>query len=163
VRAAALILKQFPKTEFLIIGQDAAAQKDYRKQLEKLIEELGLQNKIHFLGWFTDIAPILSILDVLVSASYIESFGLAIAEATASACAVVATETEGAKEIIEKNRTGKLVPIGNAEALAVAVGEFLENEAMRKAFGVKAQEIAKEKFDIKKMIEETERVYREIR
>jgi len=162
VRAAAMILKQFPATEFLIIGRNGLAQNKYREQLEKLIEEFGLQNKIHFPGWFEDVAPIFSILDILVSASHIESFGLTIAEASASACAVVSTETEGAKEIVENNETGKLVPIGNPTVLANAINEFLQDEAMRKTFGLKAQKIAKEKFDIERMINETEKVYKEI-
>lgn len=162
VRAAALVLRQFPATEFVIIGRNDSAKDKYRKRLEKLIEELGLQNKIHFLGWFADVAPVFSVLDVFVSASRAESFGLAIVEAMASACAVVAAETDGAKEIIENNETGKLVPIGNPKALAEAVSEFLQDEAARKTYGEKAQKSAIEKFDIEKMIAETEALYKEI-
>ena len=162
IHAAALILERFPETEFLITGRDSPNRQEYRKHLEKLIEDFQLQNKIHFLGWFDDIAPILSLLDVFVSASRFESFGLAIVEAMASACAVVATETEGAKEIIENNETGKLVPVENPLALAEAAAEFLQAENLQRSFGERAQKTALEKFDVGRMIDETERLYKEI-
>ncbi|MEJ7700303.1 MAG: glycosyltransferase [Pyrinomonadaceae bacterium] len=51
VRAAAIVLKRFPEAEFLIAGRDASPQRKYENDLRSLIEELGLQNKIHLLGW----------------------------------------------------------------------------------------------------------------
>lgn len=162
VCAAFEISRQFPATEFIIVGQDNSEQKRHQKRLENLIARFGLQKKVHLLGWFADPAPIFAVTDVFVSASRVEPFGLVIAEAMSSACAVVAAETDGAKEIIEDNRTGKIVPIKNPAALAEVVSEFLQNKTARKTFGQKAQESAREKFDIKKMIDKTETLYEKI-
>lgn len=162
VRAAAEVLKRFPETEFLIAGRDASPQKFHENDLRNLIEELGLRKKIHLLGWLENVAPVLSALDVFVSASHFESFGLATVEAMIQGCAVVAAETDGARETIENGKTGKLVPIGNALDLAAAIIDFLSDEKMRRDTGANARIAAAEKFGVEKMAAETENIYREI-
>ncbi len=161
VRAASVVLKQFPAAEFLIVGQDGSPPQKYQKRLEDLIKELGLQNKIHLFGWIEDVAPVFAALDVFVSASRVEPFGLVIAEAFASGCAVVATETDGATEIIEDGKTGKLVPVENPFELGKAVGELLSDESLRQKLGDNAQKAA-QKFSVERMTAETVNIYREI-
>ena len=161
VRAAADILKSFPATEFLIVGQDASPQKLHQKQLETLIKNSGLQNKIHFSGWLADVAPVYPILDVFVSASRVEPFGLVIAEAMASGCATVATATDGAREIVT-GETGIIVPVKNPAAIAVAVSKFLGDKNMRREFGRKAQTRIESFFDLKRMLTEVEEIYKSL-
>jgi D-inositol-3-phosphate glycosyltransferase len=100
-------------------------------------------------------------LDVFVSASHTESFGLVIAEAMASGTAVVATETEGAREIIRAGDTGLLVPIGAVENLAAAVSELLQDPIKRARMAAAAQ-VASAQFGVDRMIEETEKIYFEV-
>ncbi|HEU0252947.1 MAG TPA: glycosyltransferase, partial [Pyrinomonadaceae bacterium] len=100
VRAAAKIVAKFPETQFVLAGLDTSASGEVRKQLEKLVGELGLKDCFYFLGWVDEAEKLLCAMDVFVSASETESFGLAIAEAMASGTAVVATRTEGAQEVI---------------------------------------------------------------
>lgn len=162
VCAAAEILKKFPNAEFLIAGQDASPLKKHERDLRNSIEKLGLQDKIHFLGWLEDVAPFYSALDVFVSASRVEPFGLVIAEAMAASNAIVATETDGAREIIEDGETGKLVSIENPHELAAAVNELLNDEKLRQNLSANARRAAAGKFSIGRMVEETEKLYREI-
>jgi glycosyltransferase involved in cell wall biosynthesis len=162
VRAAARVTEYFPEAEFLIVGQDGSANGKQQKSLENLIEELGLQNKIHLLGWTEDVASIFAALDVFVSASLTEPFGLVIVEAMAAGCAIVATATDGAKEIINDEETGKLVSIANPIELSEAIIELLSDENLRQTLGKKAQLNAKEKFSVKIMVAQTEKIYREI-
>ncbi|MDQ3818857.1 MAG: glycosyltransferase family 4 protein, partial [Acidobacteriota bacterium] len=78
VRAAALITREFADVDFLIAGDDASPNKQYRGRLERLIKELGLEGRVHLLGWVWDVASFLHTLDIFVSSSRIEPFGLAI-------------------------------------------------------------------------------------
>jgi glycosyltransferase involved in cell wall biosynthesis len=115
-----------------------------------------------WLDWAEETAPLLHALDVFVSASHSESFGLAILEATASGAAIVATATEGAKEILRDGETGLLVPIQEPVALAEAVGKLLRDEKLRAKLGRQAREAAAKTFSLERMIEETERVYKQL-
>lgn len=159
---AAEVLKDFPDTHFLIVGRDSSAHGENHKRLESLIAELGLQNKIHLSGFRADIAPFYAVLDVFVSASRVEPFGLVIAEAMACACAIVATATDGAKEIINDGESGKLVEIENPAAMARAISEFLGDAKMREQFGKDAQTKVRERFGLERMIRETEQTYQKV-
>ncbi len=162
VRAADEVLKRFPDAEFLIAGRDASPSKKNEYALRGLIEELGLKNKIHLVGWLEDAAPFLAALDVYVSASHFESFGLATVEALAAGCAVVAAETDGARETIEDGRTGKLIPVKNSSALAAAIVELLSDEKTRQNLSANGARAASEKFTVERMVAETEKLYRDI-
>ena len=104
LQAAVQVLEQNSDTYFVIAGIDNSGKNENRAILEKRIEQLGLTGRVRLTGWLEDIAQLYCALDVFVSASHTESFGLAIAEAMASSRAVVATETEGAREIIRPER-----------------------------------------------------------
>ncbi len=162
VRAARLINKRFPDAQFLIAGEDRSKTKEYRIRLESLITEFNLKNRVHFTGWLESIAPFLSSLDVFVSASRTEPFGLAIIEAMACGLPVVATASEGAREIIEDGLSGKLVPVRDVEAMAKAICSLLADETEQRRLGENARCAARERFDIKRMVDETEAIYYEL-
>ncbi len=130
-----------------------------RRELEKLVVELGLKDCFYFLGWLDDAEKLLCAMDVFVSASETESFGLAIAEAMAAATPVVATATEGAQEVVENETTGLLVPIGNVERIVEAIGVLLADADTRRAMGQRAQESAHSRFSLKRMVDEIEKIY----
>jgi glycosyltransferase involved in cell wall biosynthesis len=158
VRAAAQVLSQFPKTSFIIAGIDHSEGNKNQKRLEQLIQDLDLTNHVKLVGWLEDLPQLYSALDVFVSASHTESFGLAIAEAMASSAAVVATETEGARELIT-GETGLLVPVGDVDALASSILRLLTNADERIRFGQAAQKTAAANFSLERMIDETEKIY----
>lgn len=150
IRAAALV----PKAHFVLAGMG-----ETRKQLEQLLVELGLTDRFHFLGWLDEPEKLLCALDVFVSASETESFGLVIAEAMAAGTAVVATKTEGAKEIIEDGKTGVLVPIGNVPRIAEAINALLQNPERNREISLRAKEAAHSKFSLQRMVDEIENLY----
>ena len=162
VLAAQVIAGKFPDAHFAVIGKDNSFKQDFRRELKRLVKVFGLENHFLWLDWVEDTAMILHALDVFVSASHSESFGLAILEAMASATAIVAAETEGAKELLQNDFSAKLVSVKNPVQIAEAVCELLSDENLRKNLGKNAQKIALEKFGLKQMIEETEKVYREV-
>jgi glycosyltransferase involved in cell wall biosynthesis len=154
IRAAALILKEFPETQFVLAGVGEA-----REQLEKLVTELGLTDCFHFLGWLDDADKLLCAMDVFVSASETESFGLAIVEAMAAETAVVATATEGAKEVIEDQKTGVLVPIGDVQRIAQSVLNLLRDPEKRRAIATQSAQSAAKKFSLTRMVDDIEKIY----
>jgi glycosyltransferase involved in cell wall biosynthesis len=161
LRAAAIIARKAEDVDFIIAGEDFSGAREHRARLERLINELNLKGRVHLTGWLDDVAPLLLALDVYVSASRSESFGLSIVEAMASGVAVVATATEGAQEVIDDGSTGKIVAVGNVEALAEAIGLLLEDAAERERLASLAHASARERFNIARMVQATEQVYEE--
>ena len=157
IRGAARIVSRFPETQFVLAGIDTLG--DVRKQLERLVVELRLKDCFHFLGWVDEAERLLCAMDVFVSASETESFGLAMAEAMASGTPVVATRTEGAQEVVEDQKTGLLVPIGDVERIADAVNTLLADPERRREMGARAYEAANTRFSLKRMVDEIEKIY----
>ena len=157
IRASARVAKEFPQAHFVLAGVDATGE--VQQQLEKLVGELGLTDRFHFLGWVDESEALLCAMDVFVSASETESFGLAIVEAMAARTAVVATRTEGAQEVIDDQKTGMLVPVGDVEAIAGSVCELLGNTETSRRMGRHAQEIAHARFSLRRMVDEIETLY----
>lgn len=97
---------------------------------------------------------------MFVSPSHSESFGLAILEAMACGVPIVATETEGAKELLGRRSGGLIVPVGEPLKLAEAIRELIENPEKRNALAESARTTALEEFSLTKMVDATEAVYR---
>jgi glycosyltransferase involved in cell wall biosynthesis len=154
IRAAAQVASRFPNAQFVLAGTGAG-----REELEELVVDLALEDKFRFLGWVEEAEQLLSEMDVFVSASETESFGLAIVEAMAAETAVVATATEGACEVIENQQTGLLVPIGNVDQIAAAVMSLLEDRDKREAIARRARQAANDRFSLTRMVDEIERIY----
>jgi glycosyltransferase involved in cell wall biosynthesis len=162
LRAAAQLSTQLPKTHFILAGIDHSSGNQHRSRLKRLIKELNLTSHVSLVGWLDDLAQLYCALDVFVSASHTESFGIAIAEAMASGTAVVATETAGARELIESGKTGRLVPVDDADKLAEAILLLLSDDEERARLGEAAQQAASANFSLERMIAETERIYSEV-
>lgn len=164
VRAAALITKELSDdVEFVVVGEDNSQSGEYRARVERLVNELGLSKRVRLLGRVEDALSVVVKLDVLVSASRSEAFGMAMAEALACGVPVVATATEGARSLIEDGVNGLVVPVGDVRALAAAVSALLVDEELRFRLSTHAQLSARERFDPERMLEATERVYEEAR
>jgi glycosyltransferase involved in cell wall biosynthesis len=163
LRAAAVIARENESAHFVIAGADNSGRNEHKAALERLSRELGLNDRVHFTGWVDEVAPLLSALDVYVSASRTESFGLTIVEAMAATRAVVATSTEGAREIIAPENSGLLVAVGDYQALAASVLRLLEDEEERERLGALACEHARSRFSLDRMTDATEQVYFEVR
>ena len=90
-----------------------------REELERMVQDLGLSDRVHFLGIREDIADLMSAADVFVLSSVGEGFGLVVAEAMACECVVVATDSGGVREVL--GDAGFLVPTQDPEELAKAL------------------------------------------
>ena len=162
VLAAKILAGRFPDVYFISSGKDNSAKKEFRRELKRLVKIFNLEDRFLFLDWVENTAPLLAALDVFVSASHTESFGLAILEAMTSGTPVVASETGGAKMLIENDRTGKLVRLKEPVELAEAVAEILTDKEKAAAMSGRAKKTAIEKFGIERMTRDTVKLYESI-
>ena len=159
LRAAAQITATRSDVSFVLAGPDTSPDGSDRRRLEKLLSELGLTGRVALAGWQENAAEFYHALDVFVSASRSESFGLTIVEAMAAGVPVVATATDGAREIINDGVNGKLV--GKPSGLAGTIGELLANSTLRKELATRAQADVRARFSLAQMAEATARLYQQ--
>jgi glycosyltransferase involved in cell wall biosynthesis len=132
-----------------------------RGSLEALARTLGID--ADFQGHVEDVDRQLETLDLFVLPSRAENGPMSILEAMAHALPVVATRVGGVSEIVEDENTGLLVPTGNAEALAAAIGRLLGDPRQAEAMGERGAARLAARFDPDAMARQTIGVYRESR
>jgi glycosyltransferase involved in cell wall biosynthesis len=157
VLAANEIVKRFPACRFIVAGRDNSVDQKFRRELRRLARVLGLEDKFLWLDWLDDVTPLLAAADLFVSASHLESFGLAILEAMAAGTPVVATSTDGARELIRDRDA--LVPLKDPVALAERICRLLAEPGLRRSCGEQQRRNAAEMFSLDSMIDATELVY----
>jgi len=152
--AAKRVIEQFSDIAFIIAGKGPLAS-----QLKELSIELGISDKVKFLGFKNNIPELLSVIDIFVLPSLWEGMPNVVLEAMAAGKPVIATDTGGSKDIIRSNVNGVLVEPENSEALAEAILKLLGDPAQRQRLGQSARETVKKRFSIDKTISKTEQVY----
>jgi len=161
IQAAGIICRQRRDVEFVIAGEDKSRRGEHRRSIEMLIAELNLDQHVTLIGWVDDVAKLLPTLNVFVSPSRSEPFGLSIVEAMAAGVPVIATASEGAREIIDDQQTGRLVPIGDVKTLANAISGLLTDSELRERLSAEALRRVHERFSLQRMLDATEKVYRQ--
>ncbi|MBT4773573.1 MAG: glycosyltransferase [Rhodospirillaceae bacterium] len=116
----------------LILGGDPSG---YRKVLVELVAELGLEERIRFLGETADVPQVLDGCDIGVLCSHEEGFSNALLEYMERALPVVATDVGGNAEAVLDGETGILVPAHAPADLARALQAVVENKDQRKRMG----------------------------
>jgi glycosyltransferase involved in cell wall biosynthesis len=106
-----------------------AGEGDQRAKIEQRVLELGLSNRVKFLGWRTDRAALFGAADLCLVPSRQEPFGNVIVEAWAYGVPVIAAAATGPKWLIKDGEDGILVPIDNPRALAGAIRDVLADPA----------------------------------
>jgi glycosyltransferase involved in cell wall biosynthesis len=146
-----LLLRAFakmahPDARLMLLGQGTSAA-----ALRALASELGIANRVILAGFHTDPSPFYATADLFVLSSDHEGFGNVIVEALSFGLPVVSTDCpSGPAEILGGGRWGRLVPVGDAAALARAMDETLaapvDRDALRRRAADFAPEIAARKY-----------------
>jgi len=125
----------------------------------ELVEKLGVEPFVRYVGVVDDVSPLLAAADVLLLPSETESFGLVALEAMASGVPVVASDVGGIPEVVEHGVTGFLAPVGDVDAMAEYCRKLLTDCRDGKRFGAAARKRAEELFDYRTIIPQYERIY----
>jgi len=125
IRAAACLRDRGVAVEVWLVGEGS-----HRVQLEALIAQLDLADRVHLLGMRRDIPELLGQLDLFVfAAKPDEGFGIALAEAMAAGVPIVATDVGACREVLDDGRCGLLVEPASPTALAAGIRSVLKDPA----------------------------------
>ena len=140
-----LLLRAFarldrPKARLMFVGDGAG-----RDAILSLAQDLGVADRVIVAGFHPDPTPFYKTADLFVLSSDYEGFGNVLVEALACGTPVVSTDCpSGPGEILDGGRFGRLVPVGNARAMAEAIDDALDAPADRDALVHRAADFAPE-------------------
>ena len=157
VQAAALVHRQQPAAQFLIVGDGPL-----RAELEAQVARRSLSEQVHFLGFRQDARRLMGSLDLLVIPSLSEGTPLVTLEAMAAGVPVLATRVGGIPEQICHGRTGWLVEPANPAALADAMLYLLSHPRERQELGQAGCQAVTQHFSFERMVQETLTIYRTV-
>lgn len=159
IQAAAQIASTIPQIRFLVVGpSDGISQ----RELEAMAAELCVSDKVLFLGIRTDMPELYAAMDIVTLPSYREGLGVTLMEAAAMGKPTVATDICGCREVVSHGETGLLVPPRDADALARAILELLQDEEKRRTMGEAGRRRAEALFDGRKVFEKVEWTYQRL-
>ena len=154
IEACAQVLPDFPEWHVYIAGEGPDGD-----LLRKQAYDLGLNDRIKFLGFLQSPRQLLEQADIFVLASYADPCSLAIGEARASGCAIVATNVGGTPEMLDFGQAGRLVNPGQPAELAVELRNLMSNDVDREALRTRAR-IGIEMFDVGRLVTDYAQVYK---
>src|SRR5215510_3772100 len=164
LRVARVVALQVPGARFLVSGgpiYETEGHSGYEESLRVLAGELGIADRVKFLGIRDDIPEIMAALDVLVHCPTApEPFGRAVAEAMGAGKPVVAAREGGVPELVDDERTGLLVPTGDVTAFAAGVRRLLEDPSLRQRYGSAGRQRAEAMFGVAPHAERVLQYYR---
>jgi glycosyltransferase involved in cell wall biosynthesis len=159
IQAMPELCKPVPSARLLIAGHDPWG---YGASLSRLIDRLGLEEKVRLLGFQADVVSFLNTLDIFAFASSSEGFGQVLVEAMAAGKPVVASKISPLTEIVVDEKTGLLVEEGNVIAFANSLFRLLSHPEERESMGRLGQQRVKKEFTAQKMSQETLSLYEEV-
>jgi glycosyltransferase involved in cell wall biosynthesis len=154
LEAAKLVLAEYPKARFMIVGRGRLEQK-----LKDYARTLGIAEQVIFTGLRHDIPDLLARADIFVLSSLWEGLPLAAVEAMAAARPVILTDVGGNSELVEHGQNGLLAPPGDVEALAGAIRLLLADPEQRLILGQAARAQVRHDFNIEMVVKQYETLY----
>ncbi len=139
-----------------------AGRGDLAEALRARAAELGVADRLHLLGLRADIANVLGGADVFILPSLSEGLPVALLEAMFAGRPTVASDVGDVRVALEDGRAGVLVPAGDARALALAVSGLLHAPARAGELGARAQQRARQEYDVTRMVARYAPIYRDV-
>ncbi len=130
-----------------------------RSLAEHLALKHGIQHRIHFLGKQDSVQDLLSLADLMLMPSSMESFGLAALEAMACGVPCIATRVGGVPELVDDGVNGLLYEVGDVDSMARGGIALLQDESRRRAMAQAARQTAQNRFCTTRIIPQYEAFY----
>lgn len=131
-----------------------AGEGPLKNDLNKLVEELNLSERVKFLGWREDMNALLASADIFVCPSRHEPLGNVVLEAWSQNTPIIATVAQGPKQLIDDGENGLLVPIDDFSTMAEKISCLIQGNSLRKMIIENAHQKYLENFSQKKIVEE---------
>lgn len=148
------------KFKFVIVGEETRGRdSNHLGELQKMVEQFHLQDRIVFAGFKENIPEVMSALDIFVMPSRQEAFGLVAIEAMAMKCPIVISSGGSADEIVGKEEFGLLVRPDDAFDLRGRLTYLLDHPEKRKEMGERAREHVLKNYDRHVRLERTLNLY----
>ncbi len=157
IRAAEIVASTRPSVQFEIAGEG-----DQRAPLSRLIEQLGLADRVTLVGSVGDVPAFLGRLDVAVLCSRSEGLPNAVMEYMAAGLPSVVTDVGGNRELIDHERHGLIVPSDDVEALAATIGRLLDDRHLAQRLGAAARRRALAEFGVDVQARRYEEFYHDL-
>lgn len=134
-------LAQTPQAYLWLAGEG-----DERSALEKQASELGITDRLRFLGWQENTAALYTAADYFICPSRHEPLGNVVLEAMAHGKPIIATNSQGPGQLLQHEASGLLVPVDDAAAMAMAMQRLMENPGLAHALATTAHAHYQAKF-----------------
>jgi glycosyltransferase involved in cell wall biosynthesis len=156
--AAATLKREFPNWRFVVAGAT-----DYVNPSAASAESIAMwraAGNAEFLGHVPDIIPLMEEASIVCLPSYREGMPKALLEAAATGAAVVTTDAVGCREAVIPDKTGILVPPGDAESLTVALRTLMLDDARRTELGEAGRKLVEERFAMPRILDALLQLYK---
>ena len=157
LETAALLGVTRPDVHFVFVGEGPS-----RARLQTLARELGVSNRVHFLGLRSDIARLNWAFDCVLLPSLQEGTPISIIENLAAARPVVATDVGGVGRLIEHETTGLLIPPRDPAAATRSITRVLSEPERARSWGECGRQLVRREWSLERMLEQHRALYREI-
>jgi len=147
----------FPQLQLIFFGQGPE-----EAALRRQVAAAGLEERVCFAGFRTDLPRILPCLDLVVHPALMEGLGIALLQAAGAGVPIVAVNAGGMPEVVRDGSNGLLVPPGDSAALDVAIRRLLSDRPLMLRMGQAGTALIKAEFSIEHMVEGNLQVYREL-
>ncbi|MDR5824079.1 glycosyltransferase family 4 protein [Caballeronia sp. LZ043] len=152
-------LLESPDMHAVLVGAALFGEDAYETELRAYVDEHGLQDRVHFLGFQDDIAACMKAVDVVTHTSIMaEPFGRVIIEGMLSKRPVVATRAGGVMDIVEDGENGILCSPGDAAELARILDRLRKNQPLRERLVEQGYENATSRFGTERYVESVEKI-----
>ena len=157
LRAFAVVAAARSDVDLLLVGDGPL-----RAELTSLAERLGIADRVRFLGVRSDVPDLLQAVDGFTLTSLSEAASLTLLEAMAASLPVVVTDVGGNPEIVRHGKEGLLAPRGDAEKIAAALLNLLNDPATAAAMGAAGRRRVEERYQLSQTIEAYWRLYQRL-
>ena len=156
-------LTQLPGVHAVLVGDALFGEDAYTERLLEQTRRLGLEDRVHFLGFRRDIPELMQRVDIVAHTSVTaEPFGRVVVEGMLSEKPVIATRAGAIPEIISDGETGLMVEPGDAHALAATISATLAAPERAAALGTAARRAVQGRFSLAVLSEGLERCFAEL-
>jgi glycosyltransferase involved in cell wall biosynthesis len=150
-------MARLPDVHLAVVGDG-----ELRTSLEATVKGMHLADRVHFTGWMTDVAAVVSDVDVVALTSRNEGTPVSLIEAAACGRPAVATKVGGVGMVVEHGVNGYLARPGDPEAVATLIGNLLAEPETRRRMGEAGRVRVRERFGQDRLLRDIRALYAEL-